>query len=259
MLKFDETTSRLLEDAYQGRDATARRKVNFDNLRVMPGETILDLGCGNGLLTADLARAVGPSGKVIGLDNSADMLAVAQARCEGRGNVDLRLGDALDLPVMDNSIDKLVSVQVFEYFDDTPAALAEAIRVTRPGGRIVIGDIHWDTLVWHSAFPDRMARVLELWDGHLSNRIVPQILPGLMREQGLQLDTVLTSTIVDTVLRPDGIAQMMLHLVSAYLRSNNLMSADTVADWEAEQYEFARTGGFFFSYTHFSVAASLPD
>ncbi|WP_082643624.1 methyltransferase domain-containing protein [Ruegeria denitrificans] len=73
MLKFDAETTRLLEIAYQGAELTRRRQASFDALRPAPGETILDVGCGNGMLTAELARAVGSDGYVIGIDPSADM------------------------------------------------------------------------------------------------------------------------------------------------------------------------------------------
>ena len=70
MLKFDAETTKILDDAYQGADITRRRQASFDALTPIPGETIIDIGCGNGLLTGELARAVGPKGRVIGIDPS---------------------------------------------------------------------------------------------------------------------------------------------------------------------------------------------
>lgn len=80
MLQFDEDTARILEDAYKGADITRRRRASFDALAPAPGEHLLDLGCGNGLLTLDLSRAVGDTGHVLGLDPSPDMLDLARAR-----------------------------------------------------------------------------------------------------------------------------------------------------------------------------------
>ena len=59
MLKFDGEVTRILDNAYQGADLTRRRQASFDALQPSPGETILDIGCGNGMLTVELARAVG--------------------------------------------------------------------------------------------------------------------------------------------------------------------------------------------------------
>lgn len=75
MLRFDEETTRLLDIVYQGADITRRRQASFDALRPAAGETIVDIGCGNGLLTLELARAVGSEGKVIGVVPVATCLA----------------------------------------------------------------------------------------------------------------------------------------------------------------------------------------
>ena len=92
MLKFDAETAKLLDIAYQGADITRRRQATFDALKPAPGETILDIGCGNGLLTAELARAVGPSGRIIGIDPSSDMMVAAKERCGDYECVELRAG-----------------------------------------------------------------------------------------------------------------------------------------------------------------------
>ncbi|MEM6891447.1 MAG: methyltransferase domain-containing protein [Pseudomonadota bacterium] len=155
MLEFDSETTRLLDSVYQGADVTRRRQGSFDALGPGPGETIVDVGCGNGLLTLELARAVGRSGRVIGVDPSEDMLQSAQERCQGQSCVEFAAGSADSLPISSNAIDKAVSVQVFEYLEDIPSALSEIHRVLKPGGALVIGDIHFDSLIWHSDAPDR--------------------------------------------------------------------------------------------------------
>ena len=179
MLQFDEATARILDDAYLGADVSRRRRESFDAVSPKPDDRILDLGCGNGLMTMELSRAVGPNGNVTGLDQSQDMLSSARDRCAGLDNVDLIEGAAEALPFGDGQFDKAVSVQVFEYLADMRPALRELHRVLRPGGRLVIGDMHWDTLAWHSDSPARMAKMIEIWDRHLAERTVPALLPRL--------------------------------------------------------------------------------
>ena len=255
MLKFDADTARLLEIAYQGADVTRRRRASFDALRPEPGDQIADIGCGNGLLTLELARAVGDGGQVTGVDPSADMRALAQERCAAFPNVAIVDGSAERLPFDDGTVGKAVSLQVFEYLTNIPAALAEARRVLRSGGSLVIGDMHWDTLAWHSDDADRMKRMAEVWDRHLAERRVPALLRSTLIDAGFLVDAVEPVTFCDTTLKPDGLANMMLHLMQSYAVQNELVGEQDAREWTEEQRALARSGRFFFSLTHFVVTA----
>jgi len=140
MLQFDAETARILDDGYQGFDISRRRLANLAALSPEPGDTVADIGAG--LLTLDLARAVGETGMVIAIDPSPEMRAAAATRCSDRANVRIVDGAADRLPLDADSANRVVSLQVFEYVDDIPSALAEVHRVLRPDGRVVIGDIH---------------------------------------------------------------------------------------------------------------------
>lgn len=256
MLKFDAETTRILDMAYQGADFTARRRASFDAVRPAPGETILDIGCGNGMLTAELARAVGASGRVIGVDPSPDMLAAGKERCEGYACVEFRSGFAGDIPVEDGLADKAVSVQVFEYIDDISTSLDEMFRCVKPGGRVVISDLHFGTLVWVSDDQERMSRMQESWDQHFASGLVPEKLPGLIRDRGHVVDDVVPITLTDHHLKPDGMALMMMHLMKQFAVSSGHFDADTAQAWFDEQYSLARAGRFFFSMSQFVVVAT---
>lgn len=258
MLKFDAETTRLLEIAYQGGDITRRRRLSFDTVDPMPGETILDIGSGNGMLTAELARAVGPTGRVIGVDPSEDMRKPAIERCGSFAWVEFRDGLADALPLGDESVDKAVSVQVFEYLDNIPAAVQDACRVLKRGGRLVVSDIHFDSLVWFTEDQARMDRMVAAWDDHFTERRVPAILPPLMREAGLVVESVNSVTISDHVLKPDGLAIMMIRLMENYAIQTGLVSEDEATAWRAEQEQLAADGRFFFSITQFAVSARKP-
>ncbi len=256
MLQFDEATAKLLSDAYHGADFTRRRRKNFDALAPAPGQRLLDLGCGNGLMTLELARAVGPQGRVVGVDPSAAMLAAARDACDGRDNVILIEGAAEALPLEDTSLDGAVSVQVFEYVAAIPAALAELRRVLRPGGRLVIGDMHFGTAAWRSDDPARMARMLASWDRHLVHVSLPEILLEELAAAGFRVERVAPLTFCDTLLRPDGLAATMLALVRDHAVANGHVSEAEARDWAAEQRDLARAGRFFFTLTHFVTAAT---
>ena len=108
-------------------------------LGLIPSDwTIADLGCGSGILSAELALFVK---QIIGIDNSEPMLIAAQQRTEHTNNIDLRKGELTALPIDEGVVDATLCVIVLSYIEDTQAAIAEMVRVLKPGGRVVIVDL----------------------------------------------------------------------------------------------------------------------
>jgi arsenite methyltransferase len=107
------------------------------------GETVLDLGSGAGFDCFLAARAVGPSGRVIGVDMTPDMVDRARraAAAGGYGNVEFRLGEIEALPVADASVDVVISNCVLNLSPSRERVFAEITRVLRPGGRVMISDL----------------------------------------------------------------------------------------------------------------------
>lgn len=103
-----------------------------------PDLTVADLGCGTGPLVADLAPH---AGRIIGVDSSADMLKAARKRLGNLPNVDLRKGDLLDLPIEPATCDAALLVLALTYLAEPAKAIAEAARVLKPAGRLVIVDL----------------------------------------------------------------------------------------------------------------------
>lgn len=186
-LTFDAAAVKGIEAIYLTPDVVAQRARVIELLAPTPGEQILDVGVGPGLLALDLARLVGESGRLVGLDVAPAMVAAATARLAGLPQAEVRVGDAAELDLPDGAFDAAVSTQAYEYVADMPRALSELRRVLRPGGRAVILDTDWRSLVWHSSDPARMDRMLKCWDDHLSDPHLPAKLGRMLRDAGFEV------------------------------------------------------------------------
>ena len=116
---------------------------------ILPGQTVIDLGCGAGLDCLLAAQRVSPSGKVIGVDMTTEMIDKARrsARELSVSNVEFLLRDIEDLMLNDGIADVVISNGVFNLCPDKPRALAETCRVLRPGGRFQMADVFLDESV----------------------------------------------------------------------------------------------------------------
>jgi SAM-dependent methyltransferase len=132
------------------------------HLALRPGETVVDLGSGPGLDAFLAARQVGPTGRVIGVDMTPEMLerARASAAKAGLAHVEFREGRLERLPVESGSVDAVTSNCVINLVPDKAAVFAEIARVLKPGGRVVVSDI-----VLERPLPDAVAKDVLAWCG----------------------------------------------------------------------------------------------
>lgn len=157
-------------------------------MRAGEGHKVLDVGCGPASDTIALGRIVGSKGMVIGVDHDPDMITTANRRAAEAGLsgfVEHRLADGVQLPFDDNTFDSCRSERVFQHVADATQLLAEMIRVTKPGGYVVIADADHSTHGTSTQFDDMDMRFRDLALHVLKNPHVGRKLYKMMKLAGL--------------------------------------------------------------------------
>ena len=179
-----------LEHRARAEDESSARDEYLTLLRISPGERVLDVGCGSGVVTRDIAKRVGSIGSVVGLDPSEELLKVAREHAEGArlGNIiDFKKGDCRSLSFPDASFDVVVAATVLAHVPEAEKALPEMVRVARADGRVGVFDFDGDGLV--IAHPDR-ALTRRIVASHCDNGAVNgwlvRELPAIFSELGLK-------------------------------------------------------------------------
>ncbi|HEU5417735.1 MAG TPA: methyltransferase domain-containing protein [Streptosporangiaceae bacterium] len=172
--------------------ARSYKAVMLGLLGARPGQAIADLGCGPGTDLAALAAAVAPAGTVIGIDASPDMAARARERTAELAPVRVQVADLQDLPLAAGSVDGARADRVLQHVQSPARVLAEARRVLRPGGRLVLGEPDWDSLAID--YPD--VALARAYTRHVADRIVRN---GVIGRQLARLATQAGLSVLDVV------------------------------------------------------------
>lgn len=130
---------------------TAENSAGYLLPHLSAGAKVLDLGCGPGTISADLADRVGPEGAVLAVDSAPEVIDLARAdHGTGRhGNLTFAVQDAMRLDLPDDSFDVTHAHQVMQHLQDPVGALRELRRVTRPGGVVAVRDADYAAMTWH--------------------------------------------------------------------------------------------------------------
>nr|WP_202524381.1 methyltransferase domain-containing protein [Kitasatospora sp. SID7827] len=186
--------------AYQERlnttdQARAYQQVLLDALDARPGGHLLDWGCGTGAALPALARAATARGRVLGIDHDPAMVRRAAERAAGLPGTAVLRADVHRLPLADGSADRIRTDRLLQHLADPAAALAEAHRVLRPGGRLVAAEPDWDTLAVDHPDPELpRAFTRHLTDRIVRNPLIGRQLPRLAERAGLAVRAVVPVT-----------------------------------------------------------------
>jgi len=158
---------------------------------IQPGDTVLDLGSGAGMDAFLAVGEVGPTGHVIGVDMTDAMLDKARRNAEeaGHTNVEFRKGLIEELPVDDASVDVILSNCVINLSPEKSRVFAEAVRVLKPGGRMVVSDV-----VLTEPLPDELARHIDATIGCVGGAVVREEYLATARAAGFSNIEILKET-----------------------------------------------------------------
>ena len=160
ILGYDETWLQGIPESSIESFAGTGNPFSIEELK--PGEKVVDIGCGAGIDSIIAARMVAPTGQVVGVDMTPNMLEKARRAAGEAGieNVEFRQGYGEELPIDDGWADVVISNGVLNLFPDKTAGLKDMARVLKPMGRLQIGDI-----LVQKAVPDSGKSQIDLWTG----------------------------------------------------------------------------------------------
>lgn len=172
---------------------------------IKEGDTVLDLGSGAGNDVFIARSVVGPTGKVIGIDFTDEMLIQARKNCDktGYNNVVFRKGDIEDMPVADNTIDVVVSNCVLNLVPDKQKAFSEIFRVLKTGGHFSVSDI-----VLNGELPEKLKNAASMYTGCVAGALQVEDYMGIIRDAGFSGISVPKVKNIDI---PDDIMQKFLN------------------------------------------------
>ncbi len=240
-------------------EVEARRRA-FELIDLRPGEIVVDVGAGSGLLTVEMARRVSPGGRVFAVDPSAPMLARARslASAAGVGSVvDCRTADGRALPFGPAAFDAAACHWVLTHVDPASRVVAEMARVTRRGGRVMCVEIDWDTVMVHPGDPALGRRILQHNAGRHVDGGVGRRLAALMEQSGLDDLTIEPLVTIDRGGGDHAWLQFLRERADLAREAGVIDAAEASAWTDALDQAFA-TRAFFFGFVQFAVVGRVP-
>lgn len=237
-------------------DEYKRRSIAL--MRLQPGQRALDLGCGTGDDTCKIARAVGPTGDALGVDFSGAMVEESRRRWAGAGlPVRFEVGDVHKLELPSAHFDATRADRVFQHLAAPTDALRELVRVTRPGGRVVLSDPDWGTYVLDAPPTPAVLKYHDLAQRQAKNPWIGRQLFGLFRELGL---TELEVSAQVTFFLDLDVLERLGNLDAGFItavETGQLTEAE-VAEVKASLRERQRDRRFLASVCIYTVAGTVP-
>jgi arsenite methyltransferase len=252
---YDQDMARRQERIAATHDMKAQREIILSLLDLKPGEKVLDVGSGNGIFAREIAERIGDTGHVCGVDSAPAMIAMSRAICPRGEFIE---GDATALPVADESFDAVTASQLLCFVPDIDSAVSEMFRVLKSGGRAVIPDSDWGSLVWNCRDRQLMDRTMAMLTGPYADAYVPRSLSRRLIAAGFEITDRRTHTVLNWEPDPDSYSQQTVGYIEPMMESSEHFSDKDWERWSADQQATAEAGEYFFSLNRYLFSATKP-
>lgn len=252
---YDDKAAQRIERSYQTPEIVNQRLRTLAALALVRGESVLDAGCGTGLLLEQEARTVASEGRAEGVDFSDAMLAHAHRRCDGLEQVSLQQGSIETLPFEDASFDAVSCTQTLLYVEDMDRALREIHRVLKPRGRIVIIETDWRSAILNSPEPEITRKIFDAWDLAVANSNLPRRLGPILRRIGFGALRVEAIPVLNASYSEHSFSAGMLENFSNSAIKQNLITAEDAQSWRGGIEALIELEEYFFCVNRFLFSA----
>jgi len=228
-------------------DVRSRRQRSYELVELSRGDRVVDVGCGLGTAAVELAEIVGPEGSVLGIDASEAMVGEATRRHATAGAA-FRQGDALDLSIGESMVDVYRAERLYQHLADPGAALGEAARVLRPGGRLVVIDQDWDALLFDGRDRGLTREVQRCFSDSMVQGWIGRRFHALLCDAQFVAVEVEADTVVSTDWDEYGVVAQLAARTAA---NDPAVGPDASAAWLDDQQTRATEGRWVMVMTHF--------
>ena len=256
-LKKQSTEAEELEKSYQLPEIVRQRQHTLNKLSVKRGEKILDVGCGVGFLSYEIALQTGDSGRVSGIDQNSEMIRHANKRCENLQNTEFSEANANELPFPEESFDAACCTQVLLYVNDVAQVISEIKKVLKPAGRIIIVETDWRGVVLNSDYDSITRKIFSAWDTAVPSPNLPVRLAPLLVENGFCNIDVEPIPILNTEYTPSQFSHGMMNWITKNALKKGYITKEHSQKWLDDLDEKGESGNYFFCVNRFLFSGQM--
>jgi ubiquinone/menaquinone biosynthesis C-methylase UbiE len=256
-MEFSESVLLAIETQRHSASAAAKRRRLLELLQLLPGERVLDVGCGGGAFCREVASLVGPEGAVVGIDNAPAAVAVAK-RLAALDDVSILTfceADGHDLPFPDASFDIVACVSVLGFCQDPERVLAEARRVLRPHGRLLAVNSDEDTRVYNGRDRALGRRITQAIADRSNDPWLGRHLAPMLTAAGFQLEQEVVLVDLEREYAPEMSGYALAHFLRDHLLQSAGIPAADYERWLADLAACAVEGTYCYSVVTYAYLA----